>query len=291
MYNVHLFGNSLPYWFQWVALLHYQDRKRLAAIANQLLTETADVVGLVEIWDDSMARELCTSVCDQYPHSWRVQPSQAHPWKIGTGLLFLSRHPLHDQEFIQFTDHVNGEQYFAEKGVAIVTAVPSGENALPVRVLLTHTQSGILPRDRLARAKDFRTIARLLNRSNNVFTVIMGDFNTLSDEDDLYEYLQATDMCEACTDPGEFVDTYDSVANVTVCKFYPILRLFPHRCRFDRILYRRPLGDAGALQPQTFSVDRGADQYRFSKDAFPCSDHWPVRAEFQYVGGNTDESL
>ena len=276
IYNVHLFGGSLPYFIQWVAHLYYKDQERMLGIMTSLLFESADIVGLVELWDDDLAKELCLALHEQYPYTWRVPPTDPASWKIGTGLLFLSRYPLTNQSFIQYTDHVLLE-HCAEKGVAAVTV----DFQVPVRVLLTHTHAGMLPSERHARFKDFFIIAEMIQCDPDIFTIIMGDFNTYADEDSFYEPLKATDVLQACSDTTEPINTFDSEANETVYRFYPFLRWFAHKNRFDRILFLQHVQDPGYFKPCALVVEQ--EQYRFLETQEPCSDHWPVRAEFQFI--------
>ena len=281
VYNVHLFGQSLPSVVQWIARLQYQDRLRMEAIIDALIDEEADVVGLVEVWDDGMAQEIVQGVASAYPYHWRpTGPSHGNRMCIGTGLLLLSRWPLTNQVFTPFVGH-GREERLAEKGVAC--AQVEIRDDCRVAVLLAHTKSGVFPPDRRTRANDMAIISDVSSACGLecAIRVIMGDFNTKSDEEEIFGILHAQDCWrlphKSDPDPGF---TFDSVENQTLLYFYPYLRLRRHQHRYDRILY---IGGEGV---KVIGVEVPRDQYVFSADE-PCSDHFPVRVQLMIEGNNT----
>ncbi len=278
IYNARLFGNSVVLPVRWALpmLWSYQDEARRDALVEALQNELADVVGLVEVWDARVAQDIVDALTAHYPHSHLVCGNRPLGMtNLGTGMLVLSRHPIAEPEFWPFARHFP-DGWFTEKGVArlYITLPDKGGR---VAVLLTHTNAGLLERDRRNRAADMHEVAKVAARED--VAVVMGDFNTTMAEQDVYAELQVQDCWLERARDGGF--TFDSERNSLARRFYPTLRWWPRRERYDRILYR------GVGVRAVWAEVEHTDRYRFGDDC-PCSDHYPVRARLAF-GGDKQE--
>jgi len=72
-WNVHLFGDTARYEIRGNLQetgFYFHDAARLPHIINTVRTSNDDVVGLAEVWDDAMRREIQESVRAEYPYAY-----------------------------------------------------------------------------------------------------------------------------------------------------------------------------------------------------------------------------
>lgn len=70
-YNVHLFGRTALYTHGGAPQetgFYYRDEERLPQLIDGLKRSDADVIGLTEVWDEGMAREIRESLKGEYPY-------------------------------------------------------------------------------------------------------------------------------------------------------------------------------------------------------------------------------
>ena len=81
-YNTHLYSKAIKNstWagavvsllgIQQIEQLYYLDEKRTQGIVNHINSCGADIVGLVEVWDDALAKDITNAVKDVYNFSYR----------------------------------------------------------------------------------------------------------------------------------------------------------------------------------------------------------------------------
>jgi len=147
-YNTHLFLDTLlnlgP---------EYQDELRLEHIINRINASGADIIGLNEIWADSVKDTIIKRTARSYQYSF-YQPNTDN-FKLGSGLLLLSKHLITKPKFTGYTDLV-GSDAFSHKGFisANILAKLDGK-VFSYWVVITHTQSGASPADIAARRVGF----------------------------------------------------------------------------------------------------------------------------------------
>lgn len=204
-YNTHLFLDTAPGFFG----QEYQDELRLEGIAKRLIESRADIVGLSEVWSDSVKRKLADKVRLHYPFSF-YHPT---PWTtIGSGLLLLSRHLITEPKFTGFKDLV-GWDALSEKGFysAIVSVKQDNGRRIPYFVALTHTQSGSSGDETKARKSNLDQIwAGIANLPFRGYPLIlMGDMNVIGEKNGIetseYRMMENKFATFKMNDLGRFV--------------------------------------------------------------------------------------
>ena len=178
-YNTHLFGDPLA--IEGIKFPVFEDAVRAERIAERIVENGADIVGLTEVWDDNLAKKIVDAVNPAYPNSWRP-PNGGIGLLLGNGLLVLTRATttLDISIFESFSD-LAGPDYFSYKGFAVFTSQPQG-SAATLKGVLTHTQAAY-PEDPYTsvRLDNFRQIASSVT-PNQDLNFIFGDLNTIAEE-------------------------------------------------------------------------------------------------------------
>ncbi|KYK37062.1 MAG: endonuclease/exonuclease/phosphatase family protein [Theionarchaea archaeon] len=135
-YNTHLFYHTAPGFFG----EEYEDKERINGIIDHLRTSGADVVGLNEVWADSTKETFIQNLRIQFPYSY-YNPNK-EIFKLGSGLLFLSKYPIINPSFVKFQELI-GWDSMSQKGMITGNIiVPSGGTYVPYFFVITHTQAG-----------------------------------------------------------------------------------------------------------------------------------------------------
>lgn len=97
-YNTHLFGRTGMFAGRETGLV-FHDESRAEQIAARIRNESADIVGLTEVWDENLARGLVSELGDRYPYHLGTPAYQGiqdivnhieRRWPTGTN--FLLKH-------------------------------------------------------------------------------------------------------------------------------------------------------------------------------------------------------
>ncbi|MEO1083305.1 MAG: endonuclease/exonuclease/phosphatase family protein [Acidobacteriota bacterium] len=183
-YNTHLFGGGplddvLPI---------YRDSQRADLIVDQLERSGADVIGLSEVWTQTMAERITSRLRGRY-HAYR--PPESLDLKFQTsGLLVLSRSPFIDDScgFQPFSNLAFPDDQ-ANKGVAWGRCeLPIGGRTLRLLIFLTHTQADYPDGGhRWQRQKNIETVGNQIDNLRNEddpdeAVVLLGDLNVTAED-------------------------------------------------------------------------------------------------------------
>src|SRR5262245_32256363 len=98
-YNTHLYGNTVA------GILRFADATRADLIADMIRLEDADIVGLEEVWDPTLAAGIVAR--SGYP-SYFYGGEKDDPYDIlNSGLLLLSKYPILNASQHFYNDEVN----------------------------------------------------------------------------------------------------------------------------------------------------------------------------------------
>jgi exonuclease III len=192
-YNTHLFGKNI---ISTIGGTFYQDDQRSQVIGAKINSSGADIVGLVEVWDNTLATNIINAVGGVYPYSYRppVDNNILNLKPMGHGLLLLSKYPLSEQNFYTY-NNLSDFDNFSLKGVLTAKAElpnPSAEvKPIKVRFFLTHTQAAYTNNSyedirqanigQLAdTVKDYQT-GRAFNEDTDIPIFTFGDFNVIGE--------------------------------------------------------------------------------------------------------------
>jgi exonuclease III len=232
-YNTHLFGESLATKLISAAKkpLFYQDDRRAEIIATKINSSGADIVGLVEVWDDELARKIIKEVEVVYPHHFPERKETDFLTKVGdfvinltqkrlagNGLLLLSKHPLTDPAFSEYEDR-NGDDAWSRKGILTAKAdlpnLSEGGSPIKVRLFLTHTQAGETKVDKENREKNIRQLQGFIQPNGNfkrndkdIPIFCIGDFNVIA------ECYGTGSPNEECKEPGQKTSEYQQIISI-----------------------------------------------------------------------------
>lgn len=278
-YNTHLFLDTLlnlgP---------EYQDEIRLEHIITRINASGADIIGLNEIWADSVKDTIIKRTARSYQYSF-YQPNTDN-FKLGSGLLLLSKHLITKPKFTGYTDLV-GSDALSHKGfISASILVKRDGNFFPHWVVITHTQSGASPADIAARRVGFdqmwSAIRGLPFGTNPLF--VFGDLNVIGESGGrpTAEYISLTQKLgslglkdlfrvvhpDAFAVPGY---TFDWFTNALARIFTPNEKV---KERLDYVFARNLPGDMKAV-----IIDVILD-YKYNDPKTPyqmdLSDHYPL---------------
>jgi exonuclease III len=220
VYNTHLFGETLV---TGAIGISHQDNRRAEIIATKINSSGADIVGLVEVWDDKVHDIIINAVRGVYPYSYDQGRNDVNlwPWSLqltGHGLLLLSKYPLSETDFVEYKDR-NGEDAVSRKGIITAKAElpnPSaGGSPIKVRFFLTHTQAGETPEDKENRKKNIRQLQEFIQPNGNVKRndkdipiFCLGDFNVIA------ECFGTGSPNEECKEPGQKTSEYQQMLSI-----------------------------------------------------------------------------
>jgi endonuclease/exonuclease/phosphatase family metal-dependent hydrolase len=170
--------------------LIYEEEARARIAARKINKigkgmDGCDIVGLCELWDDSMADIITEQVKQVYPHNCRPGRKSRIRYVIGPGLMLFSKHPIIDMDFVPFKTNGNIIEKSCLKGV--LKAVVELDNNFPVTVLLSHFQAGQRSKERRVRLGQLSEIGAVLQdiksgSYGNAPIVLMGDFNIIAED-------------------------------------------------------------------------------------------------------------
>ncbi|NIR64318.1 MAG: hypothetical protein GWO41_06860 [candidate division Zixibacteria bacterium] len=194
-YNIHLFGNTVPgadfvmrHFYRSPLIYEEEARARIAARKINKIgkgMDGCDIVGLCELWDDSMADIITEQVKQVYPYNYRPGRKSRIRYVIGPGLMLFSKYPIIDMDFVPFKTNGNIIEKSCLKGV--LKAIVELDNGFPVTVLLSHFQAGQRSKERKVRLKQLSEIGAVLQdvksgQYGNAPIVLMGDFNIIAED-------------------------------------------------------------------------------------------------------------
>ena len=182
-YNTHLFGDELA------GIETFADNTRSRRIAEQIVSENADIVGLVEVWDEER-KEAIDSIVNsdvfRY-HLFYDNRTDELTDRLNSGLLLLSRHPIVNSDLIFYDDEEGCLPVFdfdcdgwASKGFVRATIVKEG---FQIGIFLTHTEAG--PNEADVRRKQLEQLQRAISKyrwdNPGSEVIVIGDFNIVGD--------------------------------------------------------------------------------------------------------------
>jgi len=318
-YNIHLFGSTVPgadFFMRHVyrSPLIYEDEARAKIAARKINkigrdVDGCDIVGLCELWDDSMADIISNQVKQIFPYNYRPGRKSSIRYVIGPGLMLFSKYPIIEMDFVPFKTNGNIIEKSCLKGV--LRAVVELENNFPVTILMSHFQAGQRSKERKVRLGQLSEIGAVLENIKsgpygNAPIVLMGDFNIIAEDrngNPRPEYnamtgvlglkdIYRTKFKSALRNPGY---TSHGGENNLLHLFHRNTRT---RKRIDYILsnnYRQmSIEDCGVDEFRTNNpIGNGTKKVR--NPIRHLSDHYAVRARFlfepDYVHGNVDRKF
>ncbi|MGD9099363.1 MAG: endonuclease/exonuclease/phosphatase family protein [Anaerolineae bacterium] len=112
-YNTHLFGDPITIGGQFFPT--FKDPTRAQKIAERIVASAADIVGLVEVWDDDLADQIINLVKSVFPNSLRPPQGGEPRLILGNGLLILGWQHINQFMFETYSD-LAGPDYLSDKG-------------------------------------------------------------------------------------------------------------------------------------------------------------------------------
>ncbi len=149
--------------------------ERTQAIAEVLLAEDYDIIGLQEVFDKKSRVKLINLLSEKYPHS--VGPGKRGVFRQSSGLMVFSKHPILKSELIKYSDAAVADK-LARKGALFVELEVNGQI---VQVINTHAQSRVEKRfQRIRNCQYCELDGQLINPhlKPGVPQLILGDMNT-----------------------------------------------------------------------------------------------------------------
>ncbi len=159
---------------------------RIRRISRDVHDLQPDVVAFQEVWCDTIARFLVTSM--RYPYfSYRPQRKKLKG-RLGNGLLVLSKFPILEEKGAAFSCFTRPDEFFANKGFLLTQIeTPGGIFYL----LNTHMGAGRNPSDTCRRMKQLEEMLTEANGLSRHFPIFLaGDFNFNEDSPE-YSYLRS----------------------------------------------------------------------------------------------------
>jgi len=93
----------------------YHDNTRMKTICKYLKHNNFDLVMLSEVWSDEMKLKIANKLGNIYPYVW-IPPHTSTCFKTGPEFLFLSKNPMSDKCFTNFTS-LSGWDSMSEKKI------------------------------------------------------------------------------------------------------------------------------------------------------------------------------
>lgn len=293
-YNTHLFGDSIPGWLRQIleafgTTLTFLDTERAASIIQRVNASGAAVVGLCEVWDDSLAAMIIAGTSPDYPYSYRPVTNNTFPAILGSGLLLLSQQPLTNNQFYGF-NNLAGVDKYSHKGIAVSTTTIGGASVI---VVLTHTQA---PTDAeglaVLKANVIQltlTIKDLTAAAPATPLVLFGDLNIIAEDPDGQPTAQYKEFMALFAEAG-LIDayrklypdakqnrgiTYDGVSNNLIPIFAPA-----DVGLMQRLDYFMPIPATGATATSAQVVTHFKAVIQGTN--YDLSDHDPLTATFTF---------
>jgi hypothetical protein len=187
-YNMHFFDDTIPGIFGGV---YFADDLRKDALIDYLSDASkgcVDVVCLQEVWGTTFQNEISNKLKSIYPYSATLPDK--HFYKLTGGILFLSRHPIYEQDS-RFYENVSDIESHSQKGflrIGLSVQLPD-KSIKKIIIGTTHASDNTtLSMKDLPGAFDF--IFKQGNECVAENVIFAGDFNvhyTISDEFDKLE--------------------------------------------------------------------------------------------------------
>jgi len=147
--------------------------ERIRNMVSHIQELDADVIALQEVWCDTIADFFQSQLNYRYGY---YEPSRKFiKGRLGNGLMFLSRYPMVEKKFIEYSAYTRWFEFFANKGALMVLIeTPNGS----VNVFNTHLGSGNHINDIGSRTIQARELQRFIERfPNRRPALLLGDFN------------------------------------------------------------------------------------------------------------------
>jgi len=287
-YNTHLFGGTIP---GSLGGQEYEDEERMGEIVKRIARLSPDIVCLQEAWADSTRSYFAQHLARAgYPNSYF--PDEEPGLKISSGLMVLSKWPVSQKYFSQFSAGI-GSDGWATKGW--IEATIKNSTGVLAHLFVTHTQSEDDLKSQKARQRQFeQLIAEVRKRSGKYGAadpvICCGDFNVIGEggnkktgEYSVIEKMLAqiglTDTYRIANpltgkpfEPGFTLDFYVN----TLAKYFSPKLPIP-RQRLDYIFAN--VANAG-LTINSCAVDTKTFKYISSGPIKDDSDHFPVVLDY-----------
>ena len=312
-YNTHLYGNTVS------GILKFADAARADLIADMIRQEDADIVGLEEVWDPTLAAGIVARL--GYP-PYFYGGAKDDPYDIlNSGLLLLSKYPILNASQHFYNDEVNIDDCpaldpfcylqnpltpwkclenkcfpyldgLASKGFLRATISKAG---FQFGVFVTHTQAEHHEDGVNARRKQLEQLGaqiqtyRLQNPGAEI--LMMGDLNIIGRSEDYYNSLLfQTKLFDVYPN---IVPCPDISLDQATCDYKrnDLARHFDNKgfdCddkRLDYVLYSH--GKAFDVLPVRQTVRRYQAEYQDDGETMrDLSDHYGVAVEFSLWRNN-----
>lgn len=151
------------------------QQERVDAIADVLLEENYDVIGLQEVFDKTSRKRLIERLTEKFPYY--AGPSDRGLFKISNGLMIFSKHPIISHSMIKYSKAAAGDR-MARKGALLVELEVNGK---AVQVVNTHAQSKAERKYQRIRNSQYKELEEGLLAAHaraGVPQIIVGDMNT-----------------------------------------------------------------------------------------------------------------
>jgi endonuclease/exonuclease/phosphatase family metal-dependent hydrolase len=196
------------------------SRDRVWAFAQQLKEidkdQLPDLFCLEELFDERSNAILMEELGGLYPYA--VTNVGSHWGKLNSGLCILSKYQLTDVHFTAFGKCVGADSY-ANKGLLTAKVQLTAEKS--VKIITTHLQSGSATAKCQIRKEELKMIDHEVDRSEDLPTIIAGDFNMSPYKDKLRngELEDNLDFCGDKAHQTQFFTTHTDLKIVHDANF------------------------------------------------------------------------
>ena len=150
---------------------------RVPEISKYLLSSSADVLVLQEVFHRKSRRQLIQLLSDQYP--FHTQEGPASFWGVSSGILVFSKDSILKESTASFSK-ARGSDRLAKKGAV---CVQFENNKQDIYIIGTHLQAGGSEKSREAKKEQLKTIESLMKEiPPSGLIIYAGDFNIAPDE-------------------------------------------------------------------------------------------------------------
>ena len=286
LYNTHLFADTVP-----TLRTILDDDDRTDAMVRTILERQPDIVALCEVWADRRAARVAEALSGSYRSHFR--PTTSSGFVMSSGLLLLSRLPIHRVSFTHYYDSAGSRS--ADMGyITAELSTPEGDGLL-CRLILSHDQATFdndIERYAAIRTQNRAKIQSTVSEfpRDDVPLIVTGDLNVIAETHghptdeyrkmcDQYGRLGLVDMYRALypnpeRDPAQWGLTYSGSTN-------PLLEAFDgvEMARSEQRLDYFWVSASTRSGWQKCAVEPSAYQYqRADGDTWPASDHYPLEA-------------
>jgi endonuclease/exonuclease/phosphatase family metal-dependent hydrolase len=167
-----------PWGLRGPSLMPHVD-ERLAAAPDHLHSTGADIIALQEVYATCHRRFLENSLSEIYPYT--AAPRKQLRSVLGSGLMFLSKHPIASAEFVPLRDESIIRNVVSERGCLFITVNIAGFGVL--RLINLHLSVGGESQESKKAGENVRQIAEIeqvlatARSFGSIPPILVGDFN------------------------------------------------------------------------------------------------------------------